>query len=134
MSLLVVCQGIQGALLHGNGDVGERSIGGPQRRNGAVAVGSVQRNGGNRTSKYLKAARTRRGTRRLTLRLCSKVLSRKGDCGSGNDGERWTAEDVQVPGFRCHFNLGWGWPVGSPIVTSRGLSARPKGGSALVAA
>jgi hypothetical protein len=95
MSLLVVCQGIQGALLHGNGDVGERSVGGPQRRNGAVAVGSVQRNGGSRTSKYLKAARTQRRTRRLTLRLCSKVLSRKGDCGSGNDGERWTAEDVQ---------------------------------------
>jgi hypothetical protein len=30
--------------------------------------------------------------------------------------------------------LDGGWPVGSPIVASRGLSARPKEGSALDAA
>jgi hypothetical protein len=61
------------ALLHGNGEVGERSAGrlvgcGPQRRNGAVAVGFVQRNGGSRNSKYLRTKeRTRQ--RRLTLPL-----------------------------------------------------------------
>jgi hypothetical protein len=135
--LLVVCEGIQGALLHGNGEVGEQSAGrlvgcGPQRRNGAVAVGFVQRNGGSRNSKYLRTKeRTRQ--RRLTLTVVALRFYRaRAICGSGNDGERY------VPGSNASATwmgeVGLGWPVKSPIATSRGLDARPKGESAFDAA
>jgi hypothetical protein len=107
--LLVVCEGIQGALLHGNGEVGERSadrlVGcGPQRRNGAVAVGFVQRNGVSRSSKYLKAARTKKKDKAEKVDVDVDVVAlrfyrARAICGSGNDGERY------VPGSRCQCDL-----------------------------
>jgi hypothetical protein len=89
-------RGNQGALLHGNDDVGEWSVGGGRNAGtGRLQLALYRGMEVAAPGEFLKAARTKRRTRRLTLRLCSKVLSRKGDCGSGNDGERWTAEDVQ---------------------------------------
>lgn len=130
--MLVVCEGIQEALLHGNGEVSERSAGrlvgcGPQRRNGAVAVGFVQRNGGSRDSKYLKAARTKKKDDEAE-KVDVDVVALRFYRARAIAGAAMRASDRQAEDGQCswlqmplrHSDLEWGkwdwrWPVGSPI-------------------